>query len=94
MEEPLLTVAAMARWLGVAPATLRTWDRRYGLGPSLHTRGSHRRYSSADVARFEFMRRLTVQGVPPDHAARLARQTPNASGTESDRGPPIRPPAN
>ncbi|HYN74868.1 MAG TPA: transposase, partial [Candidatus Limnocylindria bacterium] len=26
---PALTVAAVARRLGVAPATLRTWDRRY-----------------------------------------------------------------
>ena len=31
---PALAVAAVARRLGVAPATLRTWDRRYGLGPS------------------------------------------------------------
>ena len=29
-----LPVAAVARRLGVAPATLRTWDRRYGLGPT------------------------------------------------------------
>ena len=29
--QPRLTVAAVARRLGVAPATLRTWDRRYGL---------------------------------------------------------------
>ena len=86
MEEPLLTVAAMARRLGVAPATLRTWDRRYGLGPNLHTRGSHRRYSSADVARFESMRRLTVQGVPPAQAARMALQTSAAPGTGSGQG--------
>ena len=32
-----LSVAAVARRLGVAPATLRTWDRRYGIGPSGHT---------------------------------------------------------
>ena len=44
MEEELLTVAAVARRLGVAPATLRTWDRRYGLGPSSHEAGEHRRY--------------------------------------------------
>ena len=41
---PMLTVAAVARRLGVAPSTLRTWDRRYDLGPSAHTAGSHRRY--------------------------------------------------
>ena len=34
-----LTVAAVARRLGVAPATLRTWDRRYGLGPTEHSTG-------------------------------------------------------
>ncbi len=72
MEEPALAVAALARRLGVAPATLRTWDRRYGLGPSAHSPGAHRRYSPADVARLEAMRRLTLQGVPPADAARLA----------------------
>lgn len=69
-----LTVAAVARQLGVAPSTLRTWDRRYGVGPSEHTAGSHRRYSPADVARLVLMRRLTVRGVPPGEAARLAKQ--------------------
>lgn len=72
---PTLTVAAVARRLGVAPATLRTWDRRYGLGPSGHTAGSHRRYTPADVARLVVMRRLTLDGVPPADAAGIARST-------------------
>ena len=38
-ESSTLTVAAVARRLGVAPATLRTWARRYGLGPSDHPPG-------------------------------------------------------
>ena len=62
---PMLTVAAVARRLGVAPSTLRTWDRRYNLGPSAHTAGAHRRYGPADVARLVVMRRLTLEGVPP-----------------------------
>ena len=70
-----LTVAAVARRLGVAPPTLRTWDRRYGLGPSEHTAGSHRRYTPADVARLEVMRRLTQEGVTPAEAARVALQS-------------------
>lgn len=73
---PGLTVAAVAHRLGVAPATLRTWARRYGLGPSAHEAGSHRRYTSADIARLVVMRRLTLEGVPPGDAARTARDEP------------------
>jgi MerR family transcriptional regulator, light-induced transcriptional regulator len=73
---PTLTVAAVARRLGVAPPTLRTWDRRYGLGPSAHTAGAHRRYSPGDVARLMVMRRLTLEGVSPADAAKIAIATP------------------
>ncbi len=72
---PMLTVAAVARRLGVAPATLRTWARRYELGPSEHTAGAHRRYSAADLGRLVVMRRLTLQGVPPAEASRVAVST-------------------
>lgn len=30
-----LTTGALARRLGVSPTTLRSWDRRYGLGPAV-----------------------------------------------------------
>lgn len=70
--EELLTVAAVARRLGVAPATLRTWDRRYGLGPSEHSSGEHRRYNSADLARLTLMRKLVIAGVSPAEAAQRA----------------------
>ncbi|CAM3625031.1 MerR family transcriptional regulator [Isoptericola cucumis] len=71
-SSPGLAVAAVARRLGVAPATLRTWDRRYGLGPSARTAGSHRRYTPEDVARLLVMRRLTLEGVAPVDAAQAA----------------------
>ena len=66
------TVAAVARRLGIAPATLRTWDRRYGLGPTEHNAGSHRRYSPQDVIRLTLMRRLVVSGMAPAGAAAKA----------------------
>ena len=72
-KEELLTVAAVARRLGVAPATLRTWDRRYGLGPSAHESGEHRRYCPADLARLTLMRRLITSGVSPCDAAAQAK---------------------
>ena len=33
------SAGAVARRLGVAVTTLRTWHQRYGLGPSLHPGG-------------------------------------------------------
>src|SRR4051794_29387468 len=44
-----LPVTAAARRLGLAASTLRSWERRYGLGPSLRTLGGHRRYSAGDL---------------------------------------------
>jgi MerR family transcriptional regulator, light-induced transcriptional regulator len=71
-----LTVAAVARRLGVAPATLRTWDRRYGIGPVDHVPGRPRRYSPEDVARLEMMRQAMIQGATPADAAVHARTAP------------------
>ncbi len=70
--QPLLTVAAAARRVGVAPPTLRTWDRRYGLGPSAHVPGAHRRYTPDDVRRLDVMHRLVLDGVSAGDAARMA----------------------
>ena len=77
-----LTVAALARRLGVAPATLRTWDRRYGIGPSEHCAGNHRRYSAGDVTRLTSMVRLIVAGVTPKDAAGKALEL-NLKGTQN-----------
>lgn len=86
--DPGLTVSAVARRLGVAPATLRTWDRRYGLGPSQHAAGAHRRYTSADVARLELMRQHVLAGASPADAARAALSAPlppDAPASEAPR---------
>ncbi|WP_338703139.1 MerR family transcriptional regulator [Streptomyces sp. Q6] len=71
---PGVTTGALARQLGVAPTTLRTWDRRYGLGPAQRSAGHHRRWSEQDIAVVEEMCRLTATGLPPAEAADLARK--------------------
>ena len=76
--EPGLAVAEVAKKLGVAPATLRTWDRRYGLTPSLRTAGAHRRYTAVDIARLELMRAHTMAGLAPSDAALIAARVPEA----------------
>jgi DNA-binding transcriptional MerR regulator len=70
-----LTVAAVARRLGIAPGTLRTWDRRYGIGPTGHTSGHHRRYGPDDIARLEQMQQALLRGASPAEAARYARSS-------------------
>jgi len=72
-------VSAVAARLGIAPATLRTWDRRYGLGPSQHTTGRHRRYAPDDVARLILMTRGLRHGAAPAEAARYALQADAAA---------------
>jgi len=69
---PVWTVAAVARQLGVAPATLRSWSLRYGIGPAGHHAGRHRRYTAADVAELSTIRRLTEQGIVLPAAAAIA----------------------
>ena len=71
-EEAGYSVGAVARRLGVSPATLRDWDRRYGIGPIGRTPGGHRRYASADVQRIELMRRFMIDGMAPAEAAHTA----------------------
>jgi hypothetical protein len=76
VADEALTAGAVARRLGVAVTTLRTWHQRYGLGPSHHVPGQHRRYTPEDMDRLQVMRRLTAQGVAPAEAAAWARRVP------------------
>ncbi|MFJ9624862.1 MerR family transcriptional regulator [Streptomyces sp. NPDC101181] len=68
-----VTTGEVARLLGVAPTTLRSWDRRYGIGPAARQGGRHRRWTAADVDVLRTMCRLTSAGTPPAEAARAAR---------------------
>lgn len=73
------TVSAVARRLGIAAATLRTWDRRYGLSPSLRTDGKHRRYTPADIALLEQMQQHIAHGMSAADAARVAQHADSDS---------------
>lgn len=63
-----LSVAEAAARVGLTAATLRTWDRRYGLAPSIRTEGGHRRYNILDVARLRVVQQMVDGGVPPSEA--------------------------
>jgi hypothetical protein len=88
VADEALTAGAVARRLGVAVTTLRTWHQRYGLGPSHHVAGQHRRYTAQDMERLQVMRRLTAQGVTPAEAASWARRVPIPLDTPEAIPPP------
>lgn len=69
-----LPIGEVARRTGVAVATLRAWERRYGLLDPQRTHGGHRRYGSGDLARVRRMQQLLGDGWGADAAARQARE--------------------
>lgn len=71
--EPVWTAAAVARRLGIAPGTLRSWAQRHGIEPAAHAPGRHRRYTASDVAELDAIRNLVDQGVAISAAADLVR---------------------
>src|ERR1700719_4006767 len=84
------SVGAVARRLGVAPSTLRTWNRRYGIGARELSPGRHRRYTAEDIIRLEHMQKLILRGAAPADAARASRTAAVAPGPAqagADGGP-------
>jgi DNA-binding transcriptional MerR regulator len=77
-------VGSVAEQLAIPAATLRSWDRRYGVGPSQRTGGGHRRYNGDDVRRVYVMGQFTARGVPAQAAARVVlSMTPERLRLES-----------
>lgn len=83
-KDPYLSVAAVAKLIAVAPATLRTWDRRYGLGPTVHPSGTHRKYGSEDIMRLSIMRLWIYRGATSSQAATYAREANLTTIKEQD----------
>lgn len=84
-ESDLLSVGSAAARLGVAPATVRSWERRYGLAPAGRSSGGHRRYTPADLAVLLRMQQLFDAGLSPAAAAReaLAERDGRQPGNEA-----------
>src|SRR4028118_2240970 len=77
-QDLLWGVGAVSSMLGIATPTLRTWDRRYQLGPSQRTAGGPRPYRPVDIARVDLMSQLVDQGVPAQQAATVALNSDDA----------------
>ncbi len=63
-EEPRHPVRVVHQRTGLTPATLRAWERRYGVVRPGRTEGRQRLYSDEDVERLTLLRALTESGRP------------------------------
>jgi MerR family transcriptional regulator, light-induced transcriptional regulator len=82
-----LSTGEVASRVGVCASTLRSWDRRYGLGPSGRSTGGHRRYTLGDLARLQRARRFIAAGMSTADAvaAALAHPGPTAGAARGAR---------
>jgi MerR family transcriptional regulator, light-induced transcriptional regulator len=65
-----MRIGEVARVTGVSPATLRVWERRYGVLRPERTPGGHRVYAMADVARVRALLMRVDEGASVSAAAR------------------------
>src|SRR4029079_18576956 len=77
-------IRAVAELTGVSTATLRAWERRYGVPTPSRTASAYRLYGDEDVALIAQMRDLVESGVAPAEAARALRE--RAAGPSDDVG--------
>jgi DNA-binding transcriptional MerR regulator len=72
--QPLYSIGAVAEMLGTSPATLRSWEERYGVVQPERTGGGRRLYSRDDVERLRFVTDTIARGFSAADAHRLLRE--------------------
>jgi len=72
-DEPVYNVKAVAHQTGVAAATLRAWERRYGVPSPPRTDSGYRLYSARDVAIVRWLRLQIENGMSISQAVHLLR---------------------
>jgi DNA-binding transcriptional MerR regulator len=68
----VLRIGELSKRVGVSPALLRAWERRYGLLHPARSAGGLRLYSPADVERVALMQQHLADGMAAAEAAALA----------------------
>ncbi|HET7045018.1 MAG TPA: MerR family transcriptional regulator [Gaiellaceae bacterium] len=72
-------IGSAARLLRVPAATIRTWERRYGVVVPTRTRGGHRVYSHEQMEQLRYVAARLAEGMRPSEAHRLLREAGPAS---------------
>ena len=78
---------------GLTPATLRAWERRYGVVEPGRSEGGQRLYSDADVDRLILLRRVTEVGRAISSVAELSTRRLEGMAAEDEAARAARPDA-
>ena len=70
---PAYNVKAVIHETGLTPATLRAWERRYGLIKPHRSPGGHRLYTIADIALLKWLMARQAEGLSISHAVEMWR---------------------
>lgn len=69
--QPVYSISAVARMLGIPVATIRTWEDRYGLVVPERNASGHRLYRRDQVEQLKFVRASIAAGMSAADAHRL-----------------------
>lgn len=86
MQSGPYRIQTAAELCGVPPATLRAWERRYGVPVPRRTASAYRLYSAEDVDLVKRMRELVDSGTSPAEAARTVLASPALVSTLEEPG--------
>lgn len=80
-------IQTVAEMTGVPAATLRAWERRYGIPVPERSNSSYRLFSDHDVASIRRLKELCDTGMAPAEAAKLVLRIEEASNTPVEGDP-------
>lgn len=81
----MYTVKHAAVLTGITPATLRMWERRYGVVSPVRSAGGYREYDDAAISRLTAMRALVDAGSSPRLAAERVTSGTTAGPVDDGR---------
>jgi DNA-binding transcriptional MerR regulator len=83
-EQPIYSIGAVERMIGIPATTIRNWEERYGLITPERSAGGHRLYTRGQVEQLRFLKRELARGLQPADAHRLLADR-TAAGEPSSR---------
>lgn len=81
---PLYNIKMVSKETGLTPATLRAWERRYGIPRPVRSSGGQRLYSENDILLLKWLTARKKEGMNISRAISVWKSRENQSASETD----------